>query len=117
MYKRFGKNDCIFIGFLALFCVLVCVWVYKGGAVTGSFVTVTVDGKEVGTYSLLEEQTITIGEGGLKPGAEIGIMLDSGTGVFATNASKTDAQYFTATNGSKISWNSKTEELSVEAAS
>ncbi|MBQ8627824.1 MAG: NusG domain II-containing protein [Agathobacter sp.] len=63
MYKRFGKNDCLFIGFLLLFCIGVCVAVYKGGAVTGSYITVTVDGKEYGTYSLLEEQTITIGEG------------------------------------------------------
>ena len=63
MYKRFGKNDCIFVGLLALFCICVCVWVYNGGAVKGSYVTVTVDGKEVGTYSLLENQTLTIGEG------------------------------------------------------
>ena len=63
MYKRFGKNDCLFIGFLALFCILVCVWVYKAGAVKGSYITITVDGKEYGTYSLLEEQNITIGEG------------------------------------------------------
>ena len=63
MYKRFGKNDVFFVGLLALFCIAVCVWVYKGGAVAGSYVTITVDGKEYGTYSLLEEQTITIGEG------------------------------------------------------
>jgi len=63
MNRRFGKNDCIFIGFLALFCIAVCVWVYKGGAVDGSNIVITVDGKEYGTYSLLEEQTIIIGEG------------------------------------------------------
>lgn len=63
MNRRFGKNDVIFIGFLALFCVAVCVWVYKGGAVEGSNIVITVDGEEYGTYSLLEEQTITIGEG------------------------------------------------------
>lgn len=63
MNRRFGKNDVIFIGFLALFCIAVCVWVYKGGAVEGSNIMITVDGKEYGTYSLLEEQTITIGEG------------------------------------------------------
>ena len=63
MYKRFGRNDVIFVGLLALFCVAVCVWVYKGGMVAGSYVTITVDGKEYGTYSLLEEQIITIGEG------------------------------------------------------
>jgi len=63
MNRRFGKNDVIFIGFLALFCIAVCVWVYKGGAVEGSNIIITVDGEEYGTYSLLEEQTITIGEG------------------------------------------------------
>lgn len=63
MNRRFGKNDVIFISFLAVFCVAVCLWVYKGGAVEGSNIKITVDGKEYGTYSLLEEQTITIGEG------------------------------------------------------
>lgn len=63
MNRRFGKNDVIFISFLAIFCIAVCVWVYKGGAVEGSNIVITVDGKEYGTYSLLEEQTITIGEG------------------------------------------------------
>ncbi len=63
MNRRFGKNDVIFISFLAIFCIAVCVWVYKGGAVEGSNIVITVDGKEYGTYSLLEERTITIGEG------------------------------------------------------
>ena len=63
MNRRFGKNDVIFISFLAVFCIAVCVWVYKGGAVEGSNIKITVDGKEYGTYSLLKEQTITIGEG------------------------------------------------------
>ena len=63
MNRRFGKNDVIFIGFLLVFCIAVCVAVYKGGRVEGSTITITVDGKEYGTYSLLEEQTITIGEG------------------------------------------------------
>ena len=63
MNRRFGKNDVIFISFLAVFCISVCVWVYKGGAVEGSNIKITVDGKEYGIYSLLEEQTITIGEG------------------------------------------------------
>ena len=63
MNKRFGKNDCVFIAFLALFCIAVCLWVYKGGAVEGSNIIITVDGKEYGSYSLLEEQTIVIGEG------------------------------------------------------
>ncbi len=60
MNKRFGKNDVIFISFLIVFCIGVCVAVYKGGAIEGSNITITVDGAEYGTYSLLEEQTITI---------------------------------------------------------
>lgn len=71
MNRRFGKNDVIFISFLAVFCIAVCVWVYKGGAVEGSNIKITVDGKEYGTYSLLEEQTITIGEGETKNIIEI----------------------------------------------
>lgn len=63
MNKRFGKNDVIFIGFLIVFCVAVCIAVYKGGAVEGSTIAITVDGKEYGTYSLWEEQIITVGEG------------------------------------------------------
>lgn len=63
MYKRFGKNDVIFIGLMLVFCIAVCVGVYKGGAVKGSYITITVDGQVYGTYSLLEEQTVTIGEG------------------------------------------------------
>lgn len=63
MNRRFGKNDLFFISFLAIFCIVICVWVYKGGAVEGSKINITVDGKEYGTYSLFQEQTITIGEG------------------------------------------------------
>ncbi len=64
MNTRFGKNDVIFIGLLLIFCIGVCVAVYKSGNVTGSYITITIDGEIYGTYSLLEEQTITIGEGG-----------------------------------------------------
>lgn len=71
MNRRFGKNDVIFIGFLAIFCIVVCIWVYKGGAVEGSNILITVDGEEYGTYSLFEEQTITIGEGDKKNIIEI----------------------------------------------
>lgn len=63
MYKRFGRNDIIFIGFMLLFCIAICVAVYKGGAITGTYITITQDGEKYGTYSLLEEQTITVGEG------------------------------------------------------
>ena len=71
MNKRFGKNDVIFIGFLLVFCIAVCLWVYKGAAVEGSQIVITVDGKEYGTYSLLEEQTITIEQGEAKNIIEI----------------------------------------------
>ena len=63
MNRRFGKNDIIFISFLILFCIGICIAVYKGGSVEGSTITITVDGDVYGTYSLLEEQTITVGEG------------------------------------------------------
>lgn len=63
MNRRFGKNDVIFISLLVLFCIGVCLAVYKGGTVEGSSITITVDGKEYGTYSLWEEQTVTVGAG------------------------------------------------------
>jgi hypothetical protein len=63
MNRRFGKNDVIFISILAVFCIAVCIAVYKGGAVEGSNILITVDGEEYGTYSLFEEQTIVIGQG------------------------------------------------------
>lgn len=63
MNKRFGRNDVIFIAFMALVCIATCVAVYQGGAVKGSTVTITLDGKIYGTYSLLKEQTIEIKEG------------------------------------------------------
>lgn len=71
MNRRFGKNDVIFISILALFCLVVCVAVYKGGAVEGSNITITVDGDVYGTYSLLEEQTILIENGDAKNRIEI----------------------------------------------
>ncbi|MBQ6843695.1 MAG: NusG domain II-containing protein [Agathobacter sp.] len=71
MNKRFGKNDVIFISILAIFCIAVCVWVYKGGAVEGSNIIITIDGEEYGKYSLLEEQTIVIENGNAKNVIEI----------------------------------------------
>ena len=65
---------------------------------------------------LAEGQTITIGEGGLKPGAKIGIMLDTQTGVFTTNATAEDAQYFTAASGKTIFFDSEAGELSIAEA-
>ena len=71
MNRRFGKNDVIFISFLAVFCIAVCVAVYKGGAVEGSNIVITIDGKKYGTYSLFEEQTIVIEQGDAKNIIEI----------------------------------------------
>ena len=71
MNRRFGKNDVIFISMLAIFCIAVCLAVYKGGGVEGSTILITVDGEEYGTYSLLEEQTIVIEEGDAKNIIEI----------------------------------------------
>ncbi len=62
MNKRFGKNDVIFLSLLAMMCIVVCVVIYAGGMKKGSYITITVEGKEYGTYSLQEEQTIPVGE-------------------------------------------------------
>ena len=55
MYKRFGKNDAVFIGLLFLFCLALSVSIYKGGMVKGSYVTITINGEEFGPYPLNEE--------------------------------------------------------------
>lgn len=62
MNKRFGKNDVIFILFLLVFCIGVCAWVYFGASEKGSKISITIDGKEHGSYSLAEDQTIVIDE-------------------------------------------------------
>ena len=61
MNRRFGKNDIIFLSLLATLCIVVCITIYAGGMAKGSYITVTIDGEVYGTYSLLEEQTIPIG--------------------------------------------------------
>ena len=61
MNKRFGRNDIIFLSLLACLCIAVCVIIYAGGMKKGSYITVTIDGKEYGTYSLQENQTIPVG--------------------------------------------------------
>lgn len=60
MNRRFGKNDVIFIGMLAVVCIAVCILVYNTGQTKGSTIVVTVDGEKYGVYSLLKEQTICI---------------------------------------------------------
>lgn len=62
MNKRFGKNDVIFLSLLAIMCIAVCVVIYAGGMAKGSYITITVEGKEYGTYSLQEDQTIPVGK-------------------------------------------------------
>ena len=60
MRRRFGKNDCIFIGILLFFCVL-CFFLFQILFQTpGSEVLITRDGQPYGTYSLLKNQTIEI---------------------------------------------------------
>ncbi|MBR4026884.1 MAG: NusG domain II-containing protein [Lachnospiraceae bacterium] len=62
MNKRFGKNDILFLTILALCCIGITIAVYAGGAIKGEYITITVDGQEYGTYSLLKNQIISIGE-------------------------------------------------------
>ena len=61
MNKRFGKNDVIFLSLLAMLCIAVCIVIYAGGMIKGSYITITVEGKEYGTYSLQEDRTIPVG--------------------------------------------------------
>ena len=61
MNKCFGKNDVMFLSLLAVVCFWVCVFVYTGNVKKGAYLTITVDGEKYGTYSLLEEQTIFVG--------------------------------------------------------
>ena len=61
MNKHFGKNDVIFLSLLVVVCFVICVVIYSGNITKGTYLTITVDGKKYGTYSLLEEQTISVG--------------------------------------------------------
>ena len=61
MNKHFGKNDVIFLSLLVVVCFVICVVIYTGNITKGTYLTITVDGKKYGTYSLLEEQTISVG--------------------------------------------------------
>lgn len=60
MRRRFGKNDCIFIGILLLFCVLLFFLFQFFSQSQGSEVLITRDGNLYGTFSLLKNQTIEI---------------------------------------------------------
>lgn len=60
MRRRFGKNDRIFIGILAVVCVLVFFAFRMLQGSGGSSVTVTRDGEVFGTYSLSQDQRIEI---------------------------------------------------------
>lgn len=62
--QRFGKNDIIFLGALAVVVIIFCIAFYWAGvAQPGNYVVVTVDGKEFGTYSLDEDGTVEISTG------------------------------------------------------
>jgi hypothetical protein len=60
MRRQFGKNDIIFIGALLFICLVILAAYYFFFHDQGSYVVVTVDGKEYGTYMLSQEQTVTI---------------------------------------------------------
>ncbi|MCI5741160.1 MAG: NusG domain II-containing protein [Lachnospiraceae bacterium] len=63
MKKRFGRNDVIFLGILAI--LLLFIWFFgRNTGAEGSSVQVTIDGKVYGTYSLEENQTIPIEQEG-----------------------------------------------------
>lgn len=60
MKKRFGKNDCIFLGTLFLILLASCAWFYFFGKEDGAVAEVTVDGQLYGAYSLERDQTVEI---------------------------------------------------------
>ncbi len=60
MKKRFGKNDIIFLGIIALLLIGILTWFYVIHPTGGEFVTITVDGETYGVYTLDTEQEIPI---------------------------------------------------------
>ena len=60
MRKRFGKNDCFFIGALFLISLIILGGVRLLSGRTGTMVTISRDGEIVSTYSLSQDQTIPI---------------------------------------------------------
>lgn len=60
MRRRFGRNDGIFIGILALVCVIVFVAFSVLNRSHGSTIIITRDGELYGKYKLSQDQTIEI---------------------------------------------------------
>lgn len=60
MRRRFGRNDGIFIGILAMVCVIVFVAFSVLNQSHGSTIVITRDGELYGTYDLSKDQTIEI---------------------------------------------------------
>ena len=57
--KRFGKNDRLFLGTLALVLAVGAAWFYFSGE-KGAVVEISVDGELYGTYSLAQDQDVEI---------------------------------------------------------
>lgn len=60
MRRRFGRNDGIFIGILAIVCVIVFVAFSVLNQSHGSTIVITRDGELYGTYDLAQNQMIEI---------------------------------------------------------
>lgn len=60
MRRRFGRNDGIFIGILAMVCVIVFVAFSVLNRSHGSTIVITRDGELYGKYNLSQDQTIAI---------------------------------------------------------
>ncbi len=63
MFKIIRKADIVLFAALIIIGVLISVLAFSGGT-RGASVVVKVDGKEYGTYSLLEDRTVTIENNG-----------------------------------------------------
>ena len=60
MNKRIGRNDIIFISTLLILIIIFLSIFYSKYNMSGSYVTITVDGKQYGRYRLDEDKEIKI---------------------------------------------------------
>ncbi len=60
MNKRIGRNDIIFISTLLILIIIFLFVFYSKYNTSGSYVTITVDGKQYGRYRLDEDKEIKI---------------------------------------------------------
>lgn len=60
MNKRIGRNDIIFISILLILIIIFLFVFYSKYNTSGSYVTITVDGKQYGRYRLDEDKEIKI---------------------------------------------------------